>query len=314
MFSLTPPIADQWIAIAKRCAPASLLRWPVALLLLVIAGYQANQFTKLLMPMDPGIIEQASFSPALAPTSAQSPVVDAEPVDPDEIASWSLFGQFNDKPVVPVAPPIKQERVEIAEPTKLSLQLEGIVFASQPGDSKAIIHSQGKRDQYGIGEPLPVSGNVSVHSVFVDRIILDNDGQLEALLLYSKGQDSSRAETQKLATGLPSAAKPRPAPQTNQKPHNSDRRYLADVISFSMSRENGVLKGFKVDAKQGEEKLKALGLMPGDIVTSVNNIVLDSPRKALELFKIIRSSSKASFQVLRENGALNLDVSLEATG
>jgi type II secretory pathway component PulC len=66
------------------------------------------------------------------------------------------------------------------------MRLEGIVKSDSEKESVAIIAIENESKQYKKGDKLPVAPGVSLRTIDVDRIILDNNGSLEELLLFSK--------------------------------------------------------------------------------------------------------------------------------
>jgi general secretion pathway protein C len=85
---------------------------------------------------------------------------------------------------------------------------------------------------------------------------------------------------------------------------------LADVIRISPQQSDGQLKGYRVSPGRDKKQFEALGLKPNDVVTSINGIELDDPAKAVEVYKIIRSASEATFVIDRKGEVVELVVSL----
>jgi hypothetical protein len=74
-----------------------------------------------------------------------------------------------------------------APPTNMPLVLTGIIAASDPksGMGMAIIGTQaGNAKIYPVGQRVP--GNARVHAVYVDRVLLERNGVIEALTLPKK--------------------------------------------------------------------------------------------------------------------------------
>lgn len=62
---------------------------------------------------------------------------------------------------------------------------------------------------------------------------------------------------------------------------------------------SGKFKGFLIQSIDPNSPFKKLGVNQGDILTNVNNIVLDNPGRGLEAFQNLRNSPKITLQVLR---------------
>jgi general secretion pathway protein C len=62
---------------------------------------------------------------------------------------------------------------------------------------------------------------------------------------------------------------------------------------------SGKFKGFLIQSIDPSSPFKKLGVNQGDVLTAVNDIVLDNAGKGLEAFQKLRNSPKVSLQVLR---------------
>ena len=64
-------------------------------------------------------------------------------------------------------------------------------------------------------------------------------------------------------------------------------------------RQAGKLKGYRIFPGRDKNLFGQLGLEPGDVVTAVNGIPLDSPLKGLEVMQNITDASEVNVDVLR---------------
>ena len=79
-------------------------------------------------------------------------------------------------------------------------------------------------------------------------------------------------------------------------------RYDADILA--VSRQGRAFRG-----RMGKFRFR-----PGDLVTSVNGISLDSPANTMKLYNAMRSAGEVVFELEREQQPLTLSVSLEDSG
>lgn len=72
----------------------------------------------------------------------------------------------------------------------------------------------------------------------------------------------------------------------------------------------GKFKGFLVQSVDPNSPFAALGIKPGDVLTGVNDIVLDNAGKGLEAFQRLRTAPKITLQVIRggQSQTLNYNV------
>jgi general secretion pathway protein C len=62
---------------------------------------------------------------------------------------------------------------------------------------------------------------------------------------------------------------------------------------------SGKFRGFLIQSIENTSPFKKLGVNQGDVLTAVNEIVLDNAGKGLEAFQKLRNSPKVTLQVLR---------------
>ena len=86
---------------------------------------------------------------------------------------------------------------------------------------------------------------------------------------------------------------------------------LTDIIRLSPNVDQGKVTGFRVQPGRDRQTFDALGLMPGDVVTEINGVVLDDASKGLQAFEALGEATMANVTVLREGTpqALVIDTS-----
>lgn len=241
------------------------------------------------------------------------------PPDLNALQAMQLFGEGGaaaaEVETVPAA--TEQEAIE-AEKTQLNLVLEGIVYSSTPEQSAAVIVHQGKQETYRVGEDIPGGNQVKLVQVLLDRVILNNGGKYEALWLYD---DSKRDQS------APSRPAPRPAVASKVNDLRGDesvtemaRDYrervfnnptsLAEVIRITPAKRDGAMIGYRLSPGKDRAQFETLGLKSGDVVTSINDIDLNEPSNALEVYKLMRTATEASFTVDRNGQTLQINVAL----
>jgi general secretion pathway protein C len=215
--------------------------------------------------------------------------------DVQSVVSAHLFGTV-------VADPTTQDPAN-APLSSANLVLAGTIATDDPKRGIAIISDGGPSKVYAVGEN--VSG-ATLHSVYLDHVILDRGGTLETLLL-----------PRQLAPGLSRAAVRRgPNPNTVAAVENirhmveRDPGLLDQVMRTVPSYDNqaGKLRGFRAYPGRNRAIFAKLGLKPGDLVTAINGQPLDDPQHSQEVFNTIQSSD--SVNVTIERGGQKEDISL----
>ncbi|MDJ0879868.1 MAG: type II secretion system protein GspC [Halieaceae bacterium] len=273
------------------------------------------------------------------PGNIINPLVEAaapsgrKPVNIDEMAGWSLFGTAASTPAAdlpqPEAVTVEQDGLEgienNAQETRLALKLQGIVASSDPDLARAIIEAKREQAQYAIGDELPINNRVKLAKILSDRVVIDNAGKYELLLLFDEndfkltpsGSESAQtAAAKKPAMNSARRLDRRGNQDVTEMAENYRRRLynnpqsLAQVVNIAAVREEGQLKGYRVSAGRDSEQFAAMGFQANDIVTGVNGIQLSDPGKAMELYRVMRTASEASFDVLRDGQQVTVVVGL----
>ena len=83
--------------------------------------------------------------------------------------------------------------------------------------------------------------------------------------------------------------------------YSKDPSKLWKEISINGYKENGKLKGFRVDYIQQNSPLSKIGLKKGDIIIRANNTDLHSYKSVIDLYKNINKINSVSLVVMRNN-------------
>ena len=318
----TPALNDQWMRLQRngqralgpllqRLAAVPVQRWQLLLIVLLGALILADlaRLVWLALPLRTAPADIAT--PINAPTAVSAKSAGA--VDIEKMAGWHLFGEVGAQPKAATTAVEEQ-----AQDTTLNLQLLGVIAASEPTQARAFVMADGRQQQFAIGEQLPGAGKVVLSKVLVDRAIIDNNGRYETLWLYDP---NSSAQLQ-----APAAVAQPTAPSTVDMRANTDVTQLAqgyrnqlyqnpaslaDVIQVTPASEGGKLVGYRVNPGRDVAQFARFGLKPGDIVTMINDVKLDDPQRALELYNLLRSQTEAAITVRRGNEDVVLMVSLQ---
>jgi general secretion pathway protein C len=185
-----------------------------------------------------------------------------------------------------------------------NLVLAGTIATQDPKHGIAIISDGGPSKVYSVGDN--VSG-ASLHSVYLDHVILDRNGSLETLLL-PRMLPGDRS--------IASARRMTPDPRTVSAVNNirrmvqQDPGILDQVMRVVASYDNaaGKLRGFRAYPGRNRAIFNKLGLKPGDLVTAINGQTLDDPQRSQEVFNTIQTSDRVTVTI--ERGGQKQDISL----
>lgn len=249
------------------------LPYGVSALLVIAIAWQLVQLTWLLL--NPA--ESAPHPAASGPAAASR----AQPIDIQRIARAALFGRAN----APVQSDVN------APQTQSNLRLAGTIASSDPNKGYAIIgESGGAAKFYSTGDAVP--GGARLHAVYADRVILDRNGQLEALALPRLNPN-------------PMANVAAPPPAQNQFADNLRRiaetnpGALAEVIRPQPVFAGGTQRGYRVYPGRNRQQFAQLGLRPGDLILAINGTPLDDPNRGAEIFSTLGSSGRVTVNIER---------------
>ncbi len=253
------------------------------------------------------ILAPKQISTNLAPSMDNSVIASKEKINYGKlIANHHLFGEVVVKKESVVKAPVKTEKPKVA-PTKLNLTLHGIV--SYKSDSKkgyALISSSGKPQKvYGKGDEL--QKGVTVRDIFPDKVVLDNHGKTEDLILPVKNTKSSSPRRGNI---IPATYPASLGIQTSKKATDIDlgefRRKiqknpqkLLDIASPSPAVVNGKFIGFRLQPGRKRKLFRQLGFRANDVITEVNGIILDDSSKGPMVLGELAQASELSITLKR---------------
>jgi general secretion pathway protein C len=218
----------------------------------------------------------------------------------EQVAAWSLFGKVG----VREAPQKKVEETPSKAPeTKLNLVLRGVYHTEDQDRAMAIIASQGGREEvFSVGQRLP--GDAELREVRPERVVLFRQGSFESL---SFPESKTAGAITAVRAAAPASQVTATANRINvtsladryRENISSDPTSLNDIAQVQPNIESGVLRGFRLRPGRKRELLRQLGLRPGDIVTNINGVPLDSMAQAMDSLQSFLSANEVQVTVLR---------------
>lgn len=285
---------EQLVAKASQHLPF----W-VSITLVVLIAYYLARMIWLLFPAGDEIL----WAPPVAPLGSEgATAAGTTATDYTSIAAAHLFGTAatTEQPVV--------VETENAPDTRLNLKLRATVAATDEQVAHAIIaDGSGNEKVYFVKSSIP--GGATLYRVHPDRVILNRGGVLETLRLPR--EFAGRATS----TSTGSAQRAAGNDSNIQQLLSDNVANFAEIIRPQPFMPNGQLKGYRVFPGRNRQQFIALGLRPGDLITSVNGMELNDPAQGMEIFRSLGDSSQVSVTVERAGNQqeLTLDIAqLEA--
>jgi general secretion pathway protein C len=218
-------------------------------------------------------------------------------LDIQSVASAHLFG-------IAAPDPSAQDPANAPQSTA-NLVLAGTIATQDPKRGVAIISDGGPAKVYSVGDNV---GGASLHSVYLDHVILDRGGVLETLLLPRLlGPGMHAAPVVRRTGGDPRTVA---AVDNIRRLVQQDPSILDQVMRTVPSYDNaaGRLRGFRAYPGRNRQIFNKLGLKPGDLVTAINGTPLDDPQRSQDVFNTIQTSDHATVTI--ERGGQKQDITL----
>jgi general secretion pathway protein C len=218
-------------------------------------------------------------------------------LDVQSVVSAHLFG---------VAPPDASLQDPANAPQSTSnLVLAGTIASQDPKRGVAIISDGGPSKVYSVGDNV---GGATLHSVYLDHVILDRGGALETLVLPRLLGPGMRGPAVVRRSG--GDARTVAAVDNIRRLVQQDPGILDQVMRTVPSYDNaaGKLRGFRAYPGRNRQIFNKLGLKPGDLVTAINGTALDDPQRSQDVFNTIQTSDHVT--VTLERGGQKQDITL----
>ena len=270
-------------------------------LLIILVCQQMAAMTWQLLPAAP-VSMQNLLPPPTSPSLAN------RPLDPRELLKLALFG----KPEVIPVEAVKPVSTEPAPRTKLNLTLTGVLASSIPERSIAIVLNGG--DEQGYSEGDVVNGTQAIiNSIQKDRILLDNQGQEETLMLdgeeYTPSPSGLLDEEGVGPDGPAVAATPSMGKLKDEMTKNPGK--LLDYINISPVINDGKLKGYRVNPGKDVAFFQRIGLQSNDLAVSINGYDLRDNSQAMQIMQQLSSMTEMNLTV--ERNGLQQDIYIRLT-
>jgi len=256
----------------------------VSLVIVVLIGWQ---LAKIIWSFVPGT---DVGTPVIVPPGRSSAVSTNDTSTVRSIADVHIFGEADadDEQVVVVA-----ETEDLPDTDLQNLTLKGTYSAETADMSIAIIaDGSNKEEVYSIGDT--VASNATLHAVYLDRVVLNESGELTNLALPREfAKPTQRTSTRRTPTVEPTNR----ASIQSVVAKNVSR--LADVIRPTPYFQNGQQQGYRVYPGRDRQKFSALGLRPGDLIKQIDGQSLTDPTQAMQIFQSLGTADQVSVMVER---------------
>ncbi|HEY4215313.1 MAG TPA: type II secretion system protein GspC [Steroidobacteraceae bacterium] len=274
------PAPDKWRAIAMTHGP----RWATWALALALGVQGAFILTDL-------------AGSGRAPAATNGPPPSAPPSRSVNVAAISGSHLFGTVEITPT-----QRSAATAQQTSMALVLTGIFASSDPRGGLAMLGPTATSTKvYAVGDNVP--GGAKLHSVLVDRVVLDRNGVLEYLAMPRQPQGGMANAPAPSANALQTE---NPVVDRMRRIITDDPGLVADIMRPQPVFAQGKLRGYRVYPGRNRQSFTRLGLRPGDLVTAINGTPLEDPQQSQDVFRTIGATNEARVTVTRNGQSQDL--------
>lgn len=277
--------------IARRCGnwQARLKKFPVkpcvTVMVTILICYQLARLTwnvNHYFNMD-NVYQSA---PALLPVADGKEVNKPRDMLPPSV--YTLFGNITSQASLENAGSIDVK-------SRLPVKVAGIIASSIAENSIAIIERGGLQASYVSGDK--ISGtDAEISSILADKVVINNDGQQEALYLYDGPQKSSGTSPSSLVEM-----------RENLLQHPGK---FSDYVSISPVKKDDHIQGYRLNPGTNPEFFKQIGFSENDLAVAINGFDLRQQEQALKFIATINEQTQFMVTVLRDGSEELLFINL----
>ncbi|EGQ9766848.1 MULTISPECIES: type II secretion system protein GspC [Vibrio] len=272
-------------------------------LFIAITGWILGKIVWLAIPQSS---EVPQWRPSASSVAASNK---GDAIDFNALQNANLFGKYTEQKAAVVEQPI----VKDAPKTRLNLTLVGAVASSDANTSLAVIANRGKQATYGLGEEIEGT-RATLKAVLVDRVIIDNQGRDETLMMqgieYKKLSESpqvARAQAQRAEAATSDVGEKL---EQIREEIAKDPQSVFKYITISPVKKDGDIVGYRVSPGRDAALFNDVGLQPGDIAVQLNGIDLSDPSSSVQLMQVMSDPQELNLTVERDGQQYDIYIQL----
>lgn len=269
-----------------------ILRWqsPISQVLTIVgialAAWLVGQSLWLILQPKPSVMSWTSTSVSSVSTPFRLNI--------QSLKNSDLFGRYVAQTASPVTTTVKVD----APPTRLNLTLVGVVASTEQARSLAVIANRGQQNTYGLNEEVEGT-RAQLKAVFADRVIIDNAGRDETLMLEGRDYQAPVIQTPDRSTStLTSSIEDKLTSIRTEISRNPQEVFK--YVSLSQVKQDDQVIGYRVSPGKDPALFEAVGLQAGDIAIQLNGLDLTDPSVMTQVFESVSDLTELNLTVERD--------------
>ncbi len=256
-----------------------------------------------------GLFEKPSIVTPTAVSSYSPSEKEVIDYNLSDMLRYHLFGKYMKQET------IKPKTVDLTNLplSRMNLKLVGVVASTIEERSTAIISNKNVQGVYGVNDKIKGT-NVNLRYILTDRVILNNNGRDETLMLegvdyvqMSNATFSNKKSEQPAKTV--NVNNDKDLQQIRQEIIKSPQSLLKYITLAQEKNEDKIL-GYLLGAGSDKRLFESAGLQQGDIAVEINNVDLTDPAQMNLIWTNLKNASEISLSVLRGGQIHHINIGL----
>lgn len=247
-------------------------------------------------------------NPVLAGLTSNELKVIRSPKSNIAARNFSLFGVEAPPPSPVVAKSENKTQGTIAR-TKLNIKITGISASTVQGFGSVVMLYNNSEDVYGIGDKIAKT-NATVTKIFPDRVIINNAGVEEIVMLPGEEENLSSNFKQPIKENSTQA----PAKEEMKRVRTellSNPGSLFNYLSIKPAIQDGKTIGYELNPGTDNRMFINAGLKEGDIAVEINGYDLRNSAQAMQAMGDLQNMTEITLVVDRNGSRETISLDLK---
>ena len=229
------------------------------------------------------------------------------------IRAANLFGTPVDN--IKDSPPKAIVKTDNIRETRLNITLLGLIKGD---NSVAVVNYQGKQGAYKENEWIADQGRTKVRliSIETDHIIIENNSVPEKLLLPDAKRPQSFSTSSSARSGSASQSIDFGSDNIQnliggniREVMSSDPLSLMKYMSLVPEKSGNAMTGYRINAGQDKRLLQATGIKPGDIITHLDGVPVNTIDIS-KFYQLLQTANHVALTLRRNGKPVTMDIRL----